>query len=272
MLLNTFGMTYFCLLENNCTFVENYQRDLEYMKKITSAILLAFICNFMNAQEIKNTIEWVEIQAGAFTKGSPYTEKDRASNENQSIDSVKAFAMSKYEITFEQYDAFCEATGRKKPNDNGWGREKRPVINVKYIDAKEFAKWAGGRLPSLEEWEYACRAGSVTAFNTGDSLAIQQANFNNNLDSRMNKTVPVGSYAPNAWGLYDMHGNVAEWCCQNYNFNWEGAKQVVETTCFYKGGSWGGPVSNCRSAYKTYMGNTSNSNGVGFRIVKLEVK
>lgn len=242
------------------------------MKKFTITILLVSICSVINAQEAKISVEWVKINGGSFTKGSPIDEKGRKSNETQLVDSVKPFMMSKYEITFEQNDAFCDATQKTKPNDNGWGRGNRPVINVKYIDAKEFAKWAGGRLPTLDEWEYACRAGSVSAYNTGDSLSIQQANFNNYLDSRLNKTAPVGSYTPNAWGLYDMHGNVAEWCIQNYNFNWEGSGQKVETTCFYKGGSWGGSVTNCRSAYTTYMGNTSNSNGVGFRIVKLDDK
>jgi formylglycine-generating enzyme required for sulfatase activity len=155
--------------------------------------------------------------------GSPNTEYHRSSNENQHNVTLYAFMMSKYEVTFEQYDVFCEAIGKNKP-DGPFGRGKQPVVNVSWFDATAFAEWMGCRLPTEAEWEYACRAGTKTQFYTGGTLSNSKANYsklNPNLSYEetlniiKNKTMmpmPVGSFAPNPWGLFDMHGNVKEWC------------------------------------------------------------
>jgi len=130
-------------------------------------------------------------------------------------------------VTFEQYDRFCEETGRRKPDDRGWGRGRRPVINVSWNDAKAFAKWLSRktgrtfRLPTEAEWEYACRSGGKKvkyATSTG-RLSHDLANYDGTGGrDRWKYISPVGSFAPNSLGLYDMSGNVWEWCEDWYAF------------------------------------------------------
>ena len=224
-------------------------------------------------------IEWVEIPESTFMMGSPTSEVDRYDNEVQHQVTLSAFKMSKNEVTFEQYDAFCEATGRKKPKDEGWGRGSRPVINVSWDDANEFASWINCRLPTEAEWECACRAGSSTPFNTGYNLSTLQSNYDGNYSYENNakgqyleKTLPIGSYPSNAWGLNDMHGNVWEWCSDlygEYNSGTQinpkgstsGSRRVI------RGGSWYGYARYCRSANRNFSEPKNNLSILGFRLV-----
>jgi len=242
-------------------------------------------------------IDWAEIPAGTFVMSSPKSEVGRDC-ESQHKRKLCAFRMSKYAITFEQYDAFCEASGKVKPDHESWGRGNRPVINVNYSDAWAFARWMGCRLPTEVEWEYACQAGTRTSFNTNNDLTSAQANFgntssysllvdeitddltkssgsnNNNPKSEFcGKTTPVGSFAPNNWDLYDMHGNVEEWTCTYWSGDYKptGSKPKFKSNeiLMRRGGSWKHNKQCCRSAYRE-ANYTSDykTNYIGFRVVE----
>ena len=155
-------------------------------------------------------LEMVLIPAGKFVMGSPESEEGRHKNETQhEVTLTKPFYMGKYEVTQEQWEAVM---GNNPSRDKG---PKLPVTNVSWKDCQKFikklnAKTDGGyRLPTEAEWEYACRAGTKTAFSFRDKITPKDANYN---DSKIGKPVAVGRYNPNAFGLYDMHGNVWEWC------------------------------------------------------------
>jgi len=225
-------------------------------------------------------MEWVAIPSGTFMMGSPDSETDRGNDEGPRHQvTLSGFKMSKYEVTFAQYDAFCEATGRSKPNDYGWGRGNRPVINVSWHDATDFAQWMGCRLPTEAEWEYACRAGTSTPFNTGSCLSTAQANYDGNYPysycikgSYLERTQPVGSYAPNAWGLYDMHGNVYEWCSDWYGSYPSSAQTNPSGPAsgsyrVLRGGSWNDLGRDCRSALRNNPGPSYRYSNMGFRLV-----
>ncbi len=228
---------------------------------------------------LQPVIEWVEIPAGTFIMGSPTDEISRKSNETQHKVTLSGFKMSKYPVTFAQYDLFCEATGRAKPHDEGWGRHNRPVIHISWHDAVAFAEWMGCRLPTEAEWEYACRAGTTTPFNTGNNLTTNQANYNGNHPYNGNvkgeflqQTQPVGSYDPNGWGLFDMHGNVWEWCSDRFGDYPEmpqtnPAGPESGTFHVFRGGGWRNYAQLCRSAFRySYFPDTRHFN-IGFRIV-----
>jgi formylglycine-generating enzyme required for sulfatase activity len=165
----------------------------------------------------------VWLRGGAFTMGqddSPYDDEKPAHRVQ-----VSAFSIGQYLVTFDEYDSFCDATGREKPRDEGWGRGRRPVINVSWDDARSYCDWLNQqesigtyRLPTEAEWEFACRAGTGTrwSFGGGDGEARlgDHAWYHANSGSR---THPVGEKLPNAWQLFDMHGNVWEWCADRYS-------------------------------------------------------
>ena len=214
---------------------------------------------------IMSSIDWATIPAGSFLMGSNLKEINRVSDETQHRVTLSGFKMSKYEVTFEQYDAFCEATNRELP-DEGWGRGQHPVINVSWDDATDYATWMGCRLPTEAEWEYACRAGSTSSFNTGKSLSTNQAKIEGN------ETNEVGSFAANAWGLFDMHGNVSEWCSDWYGpypstaqTNPKGPK--IGTGRVYRGGSWGDGANRSRAAYRSNSHPENSYSNLGFRLV-----
>jgi len=224
--------------------------------------------------------EFVLIPGGTFQMGS----NDGGSDEKPvHLVTVKSFAMGKYEVTFEEYDKFCEATGRSKPDDEGWGRGKRPVINVSWNDAKAYVQWLSEqtgkdyRLPSEAQWEYACRAGSAGKYSFGDDKS-QLGNYGwygKNSDS---KTHPVGEKQPNKFGLYDMHGNVWEWLEDKWHDSYDGAPSdgsawISGDSNFHllRGSSWYFDDSLLRCALRYKIDSTGKSYYWGFRISKVNL-
>src|SRR5271165_5308656 len=170
--------------------------------------------------------EMVVVPAGAFDMGSS-TEYE---NPMHRVTFAKQFAIGRYEVTFDEWDRCVEDNGCKaQPDDRGWGRGDRPVINVSWDDAKAFTTWLSQktgqtyRLPSEAEWEYAARAGTTTAYWWGRDVGSRQANCRECNTGSGQQTSPVGSYKANAFGLYDTAGNTAEWVEDCWNDNYRGA-------------------------------------------------
>jgi formylglycine-generating enzyme required for sulfatase activity len=180
----------------------------------------------------KDCPEMVVIPAGEFLMGSPATEQGRDSNEGpqHKVVIAKRFAVSKFDVTFADWDACVSVGGCPKAGDSNFGRDTRPVINVGWDDAQTYVAWLSNmtgqpyRLLTEAEWEYAARAGTTTAYYWGGEIGKGNANCNgcgSEWDNR--QTSPVGSFKPNAFGLYDMAGNVWQWVQDCYHDNYNGA-------------------------------------------------
>ncbi len=189
------------------------------------------------------------------------------------------FAMSRFEITFEDFDRFVAAAGRARPDDQGWGRARRPVIGVSWGDAIAYVEWLSAetgrryRLPSEAEWEYAARAGSDTAYAFGETIG-GNANCDDCAARTEARTVPVGRYRANAWGLHDMHGNVWEWTQDCSAVSYEGAptdgSAALGGDCsrrILRGGSWFNTSDFARSAARLSGSAAVRGNIAGFRVV-----
>ena len=174
--------------------------------------------------------EMVVVPAGTFKMGDIQGKGVDSEKPVHTVSIPKAFAIGRYQITFEDYDRFASATSRSLPNDEGWGRGRQPAINVSWEDAVEYAKWLSEqtgkryRLPTEAEWEYAARAGTETEYWWGNEMKPGMANCDGG-DTRWGgkQTSPVGSFPPNPFGLYDTAGNVWEWVQDNWHENYQGA-------------------------------------------------
>ncbi|MDR1317038.1 MAG: formylglycine-generating enzyme family protein [Spirochaetales bacterium] len=234
----------------------------------------------------------VRISGGTFTMGSPDSEPDRSPAETQHLVRVSDFSMGKYEVTQKEYG---EVMGTNPSNFNG--EDTLPVEQVSWFDAIEYCNrrslmekltpaytvsgsgdrrevtWNrdadGYRLPTEAEWEYACRAGTTTPYSSGGS--VDSAGWYG--DNSGKATHPVGQKKANAWGLYDMHGNVYEWCWDWYGEYPDsaqadpsgaasGARRVM------RGGSWSGAAWTLRSAIRSILTPSSRSSSIGFRLAR----
>jgi formylglycine-generating enzyme required for sulfatase activity len=240
--------------------------------------------------------EMVEVPAGEFLMGSPESERGRGSNEGpqHKVTIRQPFAVGKFEVTFAQWDA-CVAEGgcKHNPGDEGWGRGKRPVINVSWHDAGQYVAWLSRktgkayRLLTEAEWEYVARGVRAASaphppFSTGSTINYKQANYDANFtygDGKMGifrqKTVDVGTFAKNAFGVHDMHGNVWEWVQDCYKDSYAGApadgSAVASGGCtlrILRGGSWNYYPQLLRSAYRYATAPDVRLDIAGFRVAR----
>ncbi len=226
--------------------------------------------------------EMVLIPAGTFQMGS---DDNSIYSDEKPVHTVslQSFAMGKYEVTFEEYDKFCDATKRDKPAAEGWGRGKRPVINVSWDDAKAYVKWLSEetgkdyRLPTEAQWEYACRAGSVGKYSFGDDVS-QLGNYGWYDGNSGKQTHPVGEKQPNKFGLNDMHGNVREWLEDVYHDSYSGAPSDGSAWVngdsnrhFLRGGSWGDSDGDLRCAGRDRYVTPFGRQFRGFRISRVNL-
>ncbi len=231
------------------------------------------------------SLDLVWIPPGEFMMGSPESEEERRDDETQHLVTISSgFWMGKYEVTQGQYERIV---GKNPSKFRG---PDLPVEQVSWDDVQKFCRKLQGRLPrelagktarlpTEAEWEYACRAGTTTPFHYGDSLDSSMANFDGNnpygggrKGEYREQTTPVGSFRPNAWGLYDMHGNVLEWCTDWYGEYPSGA--VTDPTGpgsgerrVVRGGGWFNLAGFCRSAFRFLNGLDARYYFIGFRVV-----
>jgi formylglycine-generating enzyme required for sulfatase activity len=238
----------------------------------------------------------IRINGGTFQMGSPANEVDRERNEVQHSVTVSSFYMGKYLVTQKEYREVMGTNPSKFKGDNF------PVEQVSWFDAVNYCNrlsqregltpaytingenvtWNrnanGYRLPTEAEWEYACRAGTATPFSTGNNITTSQANYDGNYPYNNNakgtyrgKTTTVGSFSPNTWGLYDMHGNICEWCWDwdgNYSSGTDPIGSVSGDYRVTRGGSWYNYGRSLRSAYRRSSKPSYKNDGIGFRLVR----
>ena len=196
---------------------------------------------------------------------------------------VPRFALSMYELTFEQWDACVDAGGCSyRAHDRGWGRGDRPVIRLNHAHAQSYVSWLSQqtgkdyRLPSESEWEYAARAGTETTYDWGNTIGVNRANCTE-CDSQWDhdRTAPVGSFAANPWGLFDMHGNVWEWTadCDNPSYAGAPADGSAWTTgrCnmrVLRGGAWDSHPDFLRARYRGSADISLTTDVIGLRVAR----
>jgi formylglycine-generating enzyme required for sulfatase activity/predicted Ser/Thr protein kinase len=231
------------------------------------------------------------IPPGTFSMGSPKDEKDRSEDEEQhEVEITKGFYLGVYEVTQGEYEkvmganpSYFSSKGDGKTKVAGVDTSRFPVESVSYEDAVKFCttlsalpeekqKKRAYRLPTEAEWEYACRGGatSKTPFHFGQSLSSDQANF----DGKLGRTCKVGSYQPNGFGLYDMHGNVWEWCSDWYGKDYYGKSPKRDpqgpsegSSRVFRGGCWINRAESCAAAYRRTIAPTRANNYLGFRLL-----
>ncbi len=225
----------------------------------------------------------VVVRGGRFRRGDGHGDGDADERPARDITLARPFAIGLYEVTFEDYDAFCQSTRRARPDDQGWGRGRRPVINVSWEDAQAYVAWLGDqtgeryRLPTDAEWEYAARGGTGTRFWWGDEVGAGHANCaqcGSLWDGE--KTARVGKFPPNPFGLHDTAGNVFEWVADCWHDAFaeapaDGSALEKAQGCgkrVIRGGAWSFPPAEMRSANRWRDFPSRHSDDTGFRVAR----
>ena len=243
-------------------------------------------------QDCDSCPKMVVIPPGTFTMGSPVSEEKRDTDEGpqHQVTFSHPFAVGKYEVTFREWDACVSSSGcLHRPDDEGWGRRNRPVINVSWHDAQAYVSWLSRktgeqyRLLTESEWEYVARAGTTGPFHFGSTISTNQANYDG--DSTYGRgsygvfrgnTVWVGTFPANSFGLHEVHGNVWEWVEECYHENYhdapsDGSAWVTGGNCegrMLRGGSWDDLPWDLRSAVRGWVGSGLRSFYIGFRVAR----
>ena len=226
--------------------------------------------------------EMVAIPAGTFRMGC--VTRGNCDNDERPVHevSVAAFDLSTHEVTFAKWDVCAEHGGCRRVSDEGWGRGDRPVVNVSWHDVQQYLSWLSAemgesyRLPSEAEWEYAARAGTETRYWWGNDLGRGRANCDgcgSQWDDE--QTAPVGSFTPNGFGLYDVHGNVREWVQDCWNDSYRGApsdgRAWSRGDCSFRvarGGSWTSSAEFVRVSFRGTYYTDRSIISIGFRIAR----
>lgn len=270
------------------------------MKTLIAAIICLALA--LSAVQTQAADAFVLIRGGTFDMGSPVSEHRREKDERQHSVTINTFYMGVHEVTQKEYR---ELMGNESSQFKG---DDLPVENVSWYDAVAYCNarsakeslmpayivtgtgdartvvWNreanGYRLPTEAEWEYACRAGTTTPFFTGGNVTVEQANYYGTYPydgypsgQYRSRTVPVGSFAPNQWGLYDMHGNVWEWCWDWYGPYADGAVTdptgaASGTYRVNRGGGWNDFGRHLRSAYRAAYPPVNKTFNLGFRLAR----
>lgn len=240
----------------------------------------------------------VVVPAGDFMMGSHVDLPNRMYERPlHNVTISKPFAVGKFEVTFDEWDLCVADSACFRPNhfrpgaedEPGWKRGRHPVLQVSWHHVQQYIRWLNGktgrsyRLPTEAEWEYMARAGTTTIYNTGDTITTDQANFRGRNAARPTthgakifQALPVGSFAPNSFGIYDVHGSVAEWTQDCWHETYDGAPtdgsawkdgEACERYVI-RGGNWGNGYRSIRSSIRTGYKPHRFSVSFGFRLAR----
>ncbi|KHD04912.2 hypothetical protein PN36_28765 [Candidatus Thiomargarita nelsonii] len=257
-----------CFQENLRAFGRQVFRD--YLKDGSKGPQMVWIAGgYFQMGDMNVTV--TSFQGGGFDNEKPV----------HSVFITQDFGIGRYEVTFAEYDKFAQATGRKKPDDEGWGRGNRPVINVSWNEAVAYTQWLATqtgkkyRLPTETEWEYAARGGTITNYWWGNTASHEYANYGKEPwgalakgKDRWEYTAPVGSFEPNQFGIYDTVGNIWEWTQDIYSDYSSSLSSEANSHRVVRGGSWSSGTSTCRAAIRGYNSPGAHASSIGFRLLR----